>query len=224
MDLRDSTGLVLLDGPSPLVGGGEHYHAFAFTKSLVEARLGEDRSAWGRIWTEQSMREPWSLLGVLGEYGQFVVQDEQRIDLLLRAVEHWDEFVSLGKRYSCGLPAGESFWSAAMGIKQAAARMGVDVQATHEPRTARELRDIVRASTGYRIQRCLAAGLFEEAVSVLEKEQRTRVLEAEAALFVSSDAPTWRRRSSARRANARTRTACSRAGSGGMVRLMAAIP
>ncbi len=194
MDLRGATGLVLLDGPSPLVGGSEHFHAFALTKALVEARLGQDRSGWGRIWTEQCMKEPWSLLGVLAQDGQFVVQDDQRIDLLLRVVDYWDEFVALGDRYSLGLPWGQSLWSAAGGIRAALARMGVDVRHGDEPRAATDLRDMVHACTGYRIKRCLAAGLFAEAVavletvqrdSVLEREQRVHVLNAEAALFVS---------------------------------------
>jgi hypothetical protein len=194
MDLRGATGLVLLDGSSALVGGSEHYHAFALTKALVESRLGQDREAWGRVWTEQSMKEPWSLLGLLGQYGQVVVQDDQRIDLLLRAVDHWDEFVALGDRWSLGLPWTQSFWSAAGGIKGSLARMGGDVLHAREPRTSTELRDMVHASSGYRIKRCLAAGLFAEALAVLEqqqrdsvlqKEQRLAVLDAEAALFVA---------------------------------------
>src|SRR5262245_65076368 len=64
----DAPGLVMLNGPSPLLGGEDHVHAYAPLWELGKAfdAAGLELDAVNRA-LDASLDEPWAILGLLSQ-------------------------------------------------------------------------------------------------------------------------------------------------------------
>jgi hypothetical protein len=166
VDLRDLPGLIVVDGPSKLLGGSPHFHAFALTRAIADSLLPVTE-ANGHGWVDESLGEAWSFLGLLGQDGFRIVRYARDLELLDGAIAHWSSMVSLGARYSVGLDRGVHAWDAQVAVRGALAGQGVTTTHLSPPETGEELAQLVSSSPGRTIQRLLGASKPEEAATIL---------------------------------------------------------
>lgn len=144
-----TNGLFVLNGPSPSLGGGDHWHVWlpwtvlnnvAGKGSLTPCRMNEI--------FEQSLTSNWGTLGLLAHANQIWLFPEQRHPPLLQAALHfWPEFAHEGSRYSSGSAAGATLWSLPNNVKYVLARRGVSVEALMSPLPNGSLADFLAALT-----------------------------------------------------------------------------
>ncbi len=133
VDTATTPGLVVVDGPSPLVGGAPHFNCYVPWKQLPEA-------IWkGRIAKEQeeqlferSLAAPWSLLGLFGQH-PWIWPEHRRRPFLHAALAAWNEIASVGPRFSDGSNDGSDLWSVANTIKFVLANMGLSNDTLRAP-------------------------------------------------------------------------------------------
>ncbi len=127
-------GLVILDGPSPLLPG-VHIQLFLPFKLLVEAIVA-DRVAPERqeaVFTE-SLAEPWSTLGLLSPAARLLVLPPQRRRPVLdAAIRDWPAFEALGPRFTTGLAEGSTLWWAHSNLPYLLSEEGVPKMALAGP-------------------------------------------------------------------------------------------
>ncbi|SHH71301.1 hypothetical protein [Massilia sp. CF038] len=135
IDSADHPGLIVLHGPSPLLGGAPHFHAFALHMAIQDA-LAKGRltqAVVDAVWA-QSLEAPWSLVGLLAQTNLVWAYPEHRRQALLDAcLRHWDALVAEGPRYSAGSNVGAPFWSLHSNLKMVLSNLGVATAALNAP-------------------------------------------------------------------------------------------
>ena len=104
VELPPASGLIALDGPSTLLGGGDHVHVFALTTAF-DGRWDELAALRAR-WYDLAIAQPWSSLALLVRSAYWFLPDDRLLPLLERVSGHWPELDSVGARYTHGLPEG----------------------------------------------------------------------------------------------------------------------
>ena len=144
VDTRELPGLLVLDGPNPLVGGEEHFHFFVparLIRDTVHRRLPSD--------TYQTLFESvaatrWGFLTMLGQWGQsFLFPPGHQQRFLHLALNWWDELHAQGPRYTNGSNVGYSLWEATTNVKFALAREGLPKELLREPMPEGGLAELV---------------------------------------------------------------------------------
>lgn len=108
----DAPGLILLNGPSPLLGGDDNVHAYApfweLGKAIDSGRIGLDAAARA---FDEALGSSWSVLGLLSQVNYRWLDDRDRADRFLAAmISHWDELDGVGPRYTMGSRNGARLW------------------------------------------------------------------------------------------------------------------
>lgn len=124
--VRDAPGLILLNGPSPLLGD-DHVHAYAPFWELGKAIDG------GRIAFPVASRafddaiiEPWSLLGLLSQACYRWLDEPVHAGQFFAAmIDRWSELDAVGPRYTMGARTGAQLWELPHLLKHVLARRGV---------------------------------------------------------------------------------------------------
>ncbi len=128
LDTSDVPGLIVLDGPSPLVGGQPHFHVYLPTRVLIDALHGTDQELLQRALRE-CLEQPWSTLSLQGQHCQlWLMEPAVRILFLKACVRHWSDYEAEGERFSAGSNAGASVSSASRCIGFALAKVGVPAE------------------------------------------------------------------------------------------------
>jgi hypothetical protein len=125
LDVATTPGMILLDGPSPLVGGQAHFQAW-----LLWSQMLDKWNEWGEEVDEaifqKSLTRPWSALGLVGNQNSPWFIPKHRYRPFLRTVrQYWDLWDSVGARYSAGLPTPERLWALPNTIKYVLANLGI---------------------------------------------------------------------------------------------------
>jgi len=111
IDTADHPGLLVVDGPSVLLGGQPHFHLFAMVNAIQDAipqRLPPDIHP---TLFEPAIHTVWGFLGMLGWQSLiFLRSDHHQQRLLHLAVRWWPSIVAEGDRYSAGIDPGEPLW------------------------------------------------------------------------------------------------------------------
>jgi hypothetical protein len=141
LDTATTPGFILLEGPSPLVGGQAHFQQWLLWTQYRDkqadewVRGREDVHAQDEQAEEvfhQSLTRPWSTLGLIGNDSWLFPRHRYRP--FLRAVrEHWDLFDSVGSRYSTGLQTPQPLWASATSIKYVLANLGISGDTLRAP-------------------------------------------------------------------------------------------
>jgi hypothetical protein len=122
-----SPGLLVLDGPSPLLGGTSHWHCYLLHKLVRDAVLGQRLQATieSEIFAE-SLQTSWGVLGLLAQANvMWLYPSERHRPLLNSVLGCWDELEAEGPRYSNGSTNGQDLWSVGTNLKFVMARSGV---------------------------------------------------------------------------------------------------
>lgn len=125
LDTNVTPGFVVLDGPSPLLGGEPHFQEW-----LLWNQMWRKWKQWGDELLEavfqQSLTRPWSTLGLVGYQNAPWFIPKHRYRPFLRAVrQYWDLWDSVGPRYSSGLQTPDFLWRQPNTIKYVLANLGM---------------------------------------------------------------------------------------------------
>lgn len=135
MNATDAPGLLVLHGPSPLLGGGANFHCFVM-HMLVQDALGKQhitKDTVERIF-EQSLETSWSVLALLAQRNLVWAYPETHWRPLLDAtLRNWTAFDHEGARYSNGSTTGERLWGLHTNIKFVLSNMGVPTDVLNQP-------------------------------------------------------------------------------------------
>ena len=171
VEANDLPGLIVLDGPSPNIGGQAHFHAFAVSRAIimVDQPSIEATASLRDRWFDESLRAPWSFLGLLGQMGQVLVRARRQIDFLETGIRYWDAIHELEMRYTFGIGEGCTFWRSQIAMGSALACQGAKFTSIGDagPTTVDELRTLLVSSPGYKIRDALAEGNDDLAVGLL---------------------------------------------------------
>lgn len=129
------SGLLLVDGPSPLVGGESNFHCYLLHKVLLTAFLDEKLTpAVEEQIFVASLQTSWGTLGLLSEANTMWLRSPSRHRPLLNAtLRFWDELYAEGERYSNGSTCGQDLWSLNTNLKFVLANLGVEMSILTAP-------------------------------------------------------------------------------------------
>jgi len=135
LDTATVPGLLVIHGPSPLIGGQEHFQCFVphllIRRALFDNRLTLEITE--HVF-EASLESPWGLLGLLSQPNQGWLYPRARLRPTLKAaLKFWDVFAAEGARYSTGLPWGTDLWSANSNLAIVLAELGVPQEVLQKP-------------------------------------------------------------------------------------------
>jgi hypothetical protein len=142
---QDTPGLIVLSGPSPLLGGQPQFHVYLLLLKLEESL----RDANGRPELEDklfraSLRNPWSTLGLVSFTSQVWLFPTERHQPFLKAVlKHYSELISMDGRYTNGSTTGARLWDLPSTLKYVLANAGVDVGELKRPLSAHESFELI---------------------------------------------------------------------------------
>lgn len=111
LETKEAPGLIVLEGPSPLMGGQPHFHPFALVRAMNDT-LGYSRT---NEVTERAFRSalgtPWGVLCFMGQDSyHYVNPPAVQVPFLEACARHWAELDGEGARYSMGSPQGMLLW------------------------------------------------------------------------------------------------------------------
>ena len=134
-DTDNVLGLIILNGPSPLLGGTPHFHCYLPLTMISEAishkRLLPDIE--DKIF-EASLETAWGVLGLLSPANlMWVYPQERHRPLLGASLRFWDVLDAEGERYTVGLNEGKRLWSIHSNLKYVLANMGVPSHILNSP-------------------------------------------------------------------------------------------
>jgi hypothetical protein len=135
LDTDTTSGLVLLHGPSPLVGGDAAFQMylphFIIRKSLLRDELSDEIA--DRIFVE-SLNAAWSVLGLLSKPNLgWLSRTEDCVRAVAAARSFWTLLDGVGARYSTGLPAGQRLWDVRGNLPRLLVCSGIDPTLMNSP-------------------------------------------------------------------------------------------
>lgn len=135
LDTAGLPGLVLLNGPNPLLGNDDHIHAFLpltqLSRAISRGRLPAQSEE--EVFQE-SLTTPDGVLGLLAPANQMWVYPAERHEPFLDAVRRfWPDLEREGARYSVGMATGAMLWDVQTNLKFVLARRGIDISVLNGP-------------------------------------------------------------------------------------------
>lgn len=130
-DTSSRPGLLVLHGPSPLLGGQPHFHVYALLDEIIAAKAPAEVEETAFA---ECLQTAWGALSLVSFKNQVWLYPEERHAPFMKAVlGRWDEFEAEGARYSFGSPDGARLWEVHTNVKYVLARMGVPQEALRRP-------------------------------------------------------------------------------------------
>lgn len=135
LDAQTLPGLLVLDGPTALLGGAPHVQCYLPMRLLRDAVLGgKVTPALESEIFDTSLGTAWGTLGLLSLDSRLLSKEPGRHRLLLEAtLRFWPVYEALGARYTAGCNAGEPLWALPTNLKYVLAHMGVSVVTLNSP-------------------------------------------------------------------------------------------
>ena len=128
LDTETTPGLIVMEGPSPLLGGEPHFQAWLLLRAFRDRAL--DRNVPEEVLEavfQQALTRPWSTLGLVGHPNHCWFYPRRRFRPFLAAVrEYWDIFESAGQRYTYGIQEPLELWKAPNSIQYVLGNLGLD--------------------------------------------------------------------------------------------------
>lgn len=135
IDTKTNSGLIVLHGPSPLLGGSPHFHCYLPLSYIFN--VSSDRKLPPEIEEElfaASLQTAWGLLGLLSQTNVMWLYPQERHQPFLSAcLQFWDIMAQEGNRYSNGSNTGQSLWTVNTNLKYVLANGGVSTEILNAP-------------------------------------------------------------------------------------------
>jgi len=128
-------GLLVLHGPSPLLGGEPHYHCYLPWSLLGDEKLRSSLPAISEDHVfDASLEIDWGTLGLLGQRNvMWIVPPARHRPFLEAVLRHWPTLYGEGVRYTAGSTAGQDLWSVHTNLKYVLANHGVALETLSAP-------------------------------------------------------------------------------------------
>ena len=138
-------GLIVLNGPAPLLRGEPHFYIFLpLALVLEETRKGKMEESRKHQAVLESLLTPWGLLGVIAPANQMIVYPaELHMPILQAAVKFWDALDAVGPKYTVGLREGAKLWDVTTNLHYVLGQVGVDNEQLREELPPGGLAEIV---------------------------------------------------------------------------------
>lgn len=135
VDVATTPGLLVLNGPAPLLSGEPHFNVFlphlVLSESIRKGKLPEEKQQEA---LSASLVSPWGLLGVLSPVNQILVYPPRvHRPVLDSALQHWDVMNGVGPRYTVGLREGARLWDVTTNLHYVLAQVGVSNEQLRAP-------------------------------------------------------------------------------------------
>jgi hypothetical protein len=145
IDTENHPGLIVLDSPSPLLGGSPHFHCYVPLMQIFDAASdGKIPIETKEKIFEASLQSTWGLLSLLSQNNCiWVYHQEKREPFLQACIKFWDTLVQNGDVYSNGSTTGESLWYINTNLKYVLANKGVSTSVLTSPLPAGGLLTLV---------------------------------------------------------------------------------
>lgn len=145
IDTQDRPGLLVLNGPSPLLGGTAQFQCylphFQIRSAVGQKKLSADVEA--EVFAG-SLQTAWGVLGLLAPANVMWVYPRERYEPLVAASRrYWDVLDAEGPRYSVGMPTGQLLWSVPTNLKYVLANLGVPPAVLRSPLPPGGLAEVV---------------------------------------------------------------------------------
>jgi hypothetical protein len=135
IDTVDTSGLLVLHGPSRLLGGTPHFHCYLPLNHVLNA--GSEGRLSPNIEDEvfeASLQTAWGVLGLLSQTNlMWVYPPERHQPILMACLQFWDTLDREGNRYTNGSDIGQRLWVEHTNIKYVLANMGVSADVLNSP-------------------------------------------------------------------------------------------
>lgn len=143
-------GLIVLNGPAPLLAGEPHFQAFLPLLVLLEGvRKGNVPESKVEEAVSASLATAWGLLGVLSNPNQRVVLPPARhLPIARAALAHWGALTSIGPRYSAGLREGKELWEVPNNLGYVLGQLGVPADEINRPWTGEQVKALLASVAG----------------------------------------------------------------------------
>jgi hypothetical protein len=127
LDVATTPGLLVLQGPSPLVAKEPAFQLFFPHQLMGDAMLeGVLDVATVRAAFDESLTSAWGVLGLLCPHNlSWLTRDDNLRRTLGAVITFWPDLDAVGARYTTGLPGGYSLWDAWGNLPFLLARSGV---------------------------------------------------------------------------------------------------
>jgi hypothetical protein len=138
IETSEKPGLLVLDGPSPLLGGENHFHLYILHRVAFEVSLdGMFTEEIMDHYFHQSILQPWSISGILGGNNAiwFVGKNQNgKIKSFIEAIiTFWPILAAEGSRYTIGSNTPQELRLLPTNIQYALANYGVSTEVLGEP-------------------------------------------------------------------------------------------
>lgn len=141
IDTAIESGLLVLNGPSPLLSGQNHFHIYVLLDEIFNAGFFEQSKA--AIFTS-CLQTPWGILSLISLKNQFwLIPVERHVRFLEATLGYWEMLSMEGPRYTNGLTTGDTLWSLASNVKYVLANLGVPQDVLRDPLPAGGLAALV---------------------------------------------------------------------------------
>lgn len=127
-DRASVQGLVVMNGPSPLLAEEVHTHVWMALKLLADQIvLGSVDATREQEVFDLSLADPVGILGLLAPCNQLFLYPPGRLQPIADALRRqWTEFESVGLRYTVGLVTGDELWNLPTNLQYVLGNLGVD--------------------------------------------------------------------------------------------------
>ncbi len=140
-------GLVVLNGPAPLLATEPHFHIFLpLSIILEEVRKGKLSELQKQQAFSDSLFTPWGLLGVIAPVNQMLVYPpELHKPILQAAIQWWHCLDALGPRYTVGLREGARLWNVTTNLHYVLGQIGLSNEQLRMPLPVGGLKAVIPA-------------------------------------------------------------------------------
>jgi hypothetical protein len=144
----EAPGLIVMNGPSPLLGTDPQFHIYLLLLRLEGSlRDVSNRSQIEEQIFRESLQDPWATLGLVSFANQGWLYPSHRHRPFLEAViRDYSDFASLDGRYSIGSTTGASLWDVPNNIKYVLANLAVETDSLRKSRNADEVVELLMRS------------------------------------------------------------------------------
>lgn len=132
IDTATQPGMLVLEGPSPLLGGQPHFHCYLLHFQIKEAQFeGRLNADMVEEIFNASLQTEWGVLGLIAYQSTmwFAPPEKWRSTryqpMLKACLQFWDTFEREGERYSGGSNSSKNLWNLPNTIRYILANMGV---------------------------------------------------------------------------------------------------
>jgi hypothetical protein len=134
-DTAKCPGLLVLNGPSPVLGGASHFHCylplFCVKDAVSHGRLGPTVE---ETVFQISLESVGGILGLVSAANRMWAYPRHRHLLLFHAVcRFWQTLNAEGERYTVGSARGQRLWSVDSNLKYVMANLGVPTAILNAP-------------------------------------------------------------------------------------------